>query len=65
MENGEISGSGNGDSNDENEDNRGRNDYDGCHSECKILELLKNVSRVLIPFASSSNFFFLFPFSTS
>ncbi len=62
MKNREISDyeDGDGDVNSD-EDNCSRDDCDGC-GECKISELLKNVSSVFIPFASLPNFFFSFPF---
>ncbi len=67
MENREIFENGDGISDgnsDEGEDNCGRDDCDGC-GECKISELLKNMSSILIFFASSSNSCFFFPSSIS
>ena len=59
MENGEISRNKDGDGG--NEDNGEKDDCNGC-DECKFSELLKNVLRVLISFASSFNFSFFFFF---
>jgi len=64
MENEEISenedGVSDGNGN-EGKDNCSEDDYNDC-GECKISELLKNVSSILFPFASSSNSWFFFPF---
>ncbi len=64
IENGEIfenRDSVSDDNGNEGEDNCSGDDYDGC-DECKISELLKNVSSIFIPFALSSNSYFFFPF---